>query len=66
MPKKVKELTVEELLMLGKADNVRGLIITINGTDDPNKHFDVNIGGTFYGRRLFLEDEVEVPEVEKR
>ena len=64
MLKKVKELTVEELLMLGKADNVRGLTITIDGTDNPNKHFDVNIGGTFYGRRLLLEDEVVVPEKE--
>jgi len=61
--KKVKELTVEELLILGKADNVRELRITINGTDNPNKHFDVNIGGVNYGRRLFLEDEVDIPEI---
>ncbi len=62
MLKKVKELTVEELMELGKADNVRNLRITIQDPNTENKHWDVIIGGTGYQRKLFLEDEVEVPD----
>lgn len=58
--KKVRECTVEDLIALGKADNVSNLRITIDGSNNENKHFDVNIGGAFYGRKLFLDDEVEV------
>lgn len=58
--KKVRECTVEDLIALGKADNVSNLRITIDGSNNENKHFDVNIGGTFYGRKLFLDDEVEI------
>ena len=58
--KKVKDLTVEELINLGKADNVRQLRIVIDGSNDKNKHWEVNIGGVEYGRWLFLEDEIEV------
>lgn len=58
--KKVKDLTVEELINLGKADNIRQLRIVIQDPNTRNKHWDVNIGGIEYGRRLFLEDEIEV------
>lgn len=60
MKKKVKDLTVEELMELGKQDKVRNLEITIDGSDHTNKHFDVKIGGVGYGRNLFLEDEIEI------
>lgn len=65
MLKKVKDLTVEELINLGKVDNVRNLTITIDGSDDTNKHFDVNIGGVGYGRKLFLDDEITLTEIGK-
>lgn len=58
--KKVRECTVEDLITLGKQDNVRNLHIVIDGSNDDNKHFDVQICGTFYGRKLWLEDEVEI------
>lgn len=61
MLKKVKDLTVEELIMLGKTENVKNLRITIQDPNTENKHWDVCIGGTFYGRELFLDDEVEIP-----
>lgn len=64
MLKKVKDLTVEELINLGKQDNVRNLEITIDGSNHTNKHFDVKIGGVGYGRTLFLEDEIEVSNTE--
>lgn len=60
MLKKVKDLTVEELIMLGKQENVRNLRISIQNPNTENKRWDVHIGGTFYGRELFLDDEVEV------
>ena len=66
MLKKVKDLTVEELINLGKQDNVRNLEITIDGSNHTNKHFDVKIGGVGYGRTLFLEDEIEVPNKERQ
>lgn len=58
--KKVKNLTVTELLSLGRNDDVRNLEIVIRDSKEENKHFDVNIGGTFYGRRLFFDDYVEI------
>jgi len=64
MLKKVKDLTVEELINLGKADNVRNLEITIDGSNHTNKHFDVKIGGVGYGRTLFLDDKIEVSTTE--
>ena len=66
MLKKVKELTVEELIDLGKADNVRNLRITIQDPNTENKHWDVIIGGTGYQKKLFLEDEVEVPDMKTK
>lgn len=62
MLKKVKQLTVEELMGLGKVDNVRNLRITIQDPNTENKRWDVIIGGTCYQRKLFLDDEVEVPD----
>lgn len=62
MLKKVKKLTIEELMGLGKVDNVRNLRITIQDPNTENKRWDVIIGGMGYQRKLFLEDEVEVEE----
>ena len=58
--KQVKDCTVEDLLKLGRQDNVRNLSVVIADPEDERRHFDVQICGTFYGRKLWLNDEVEI------
>lgn len=57
--KKVEDLTVKELISLGRKNNVHNLRIVIDGSDKENKLFDVEICGTGYGWKLMLEDVVE-------